>query len=54
VPSTPADGPFEIFSDLTAWRRAVLACRLRDARTPPPRSLEVGLLRERARGLATI
>ena len=38
------------FKVFTAWRRTVLACRLRDARSPPPRSRKVGLLRERARG----
>ena len=43
-----------LFKVLIAWRRAMLACRLRDPRSRPPRSREVGLLRECARGLATI
>ena len=38
------------FKVLTAWRRAVLARRVRDARSRPQRSRVVDLLRERARG----
>ena len=38
------------FKVLTAWRRAVLARRVRDARSRPQRSRVVDLLRERAPG----
>ena len=42
---------FDLVEHLTVWRRAVLACRLRDARSRPQRSREVGRAREHARGI---